>query len=423
MLKLVNKGLYKMYLEIENIGHFKKTKIEIDGITVVAGENQTGKSILAKSLYSVFHGYSNINKKIFNMRKNFLIRDVQQFFRDSRVFVRNTFIEIVCEKILQSKNENDIKNLLNSLLKKNVIKDKKIDINKLYDNIKMVLSIKDDEILAQSFFNLFDSEYSNQIVNISNNQNGIINLFISENKIGIKLLNNVIKGLNRPKVELVNNVVFFDDPFILDELNRQFDDYSSVEHRNELCKMIKNSISEKNIIEKLVVKERLEKIYKLIDTITSGEIMFDKNDGNFKYKIDNTNNEKLHLKNLATGLKTFAIIKQLLAGNILRKKGILILDEPEVHLHPEWQLKFAEILVLLQKEFDLHILINTHSDYFVEAIELYSKLHKIAEKCQYYLTNNIDDAFFVKTVTNNTEKIYSKFVKPFDKLDVIEKKY
>lgn len=39
----------------------------------------------------------------------------------------------------------------------------------------------------------------------------------------------------------------------------------------------------------------------------------------------------------------------LLEGGVLRKKDILILDEPEIHLHSEWQIIYAELIVVLQK--------------------------------------------------------------------------
>ena len=52
---------------------------------------------------------------------------------------------------------------------------------------------------------------------------------------------------------------------------------------------------------------------------------------------------------------------------------IIIIDEPEIHLHPEWQLIFAELIVLIQKEFGMHILLNTHSPYFLNAIQVFSK--------------------------------------------------
>ncbi len=40
-----------MKIELENIGALKKANVKIDGLTVIAGENDTGKSTLGKALY------------------------------------------------------------------------------------------------------------------------------------------------------------------------------------------------------------------------------------------------------------------------------------------------------------------------------------------------------------------------------------
>lgn len=43
-----------MILEIKNIGKFNEAKIEIKGITVIAGPNNTGKSTIGKFLFLYF---------------------------------------------------------------------------------------------------------------------------------------------------------------------------------------------------------------------------------------------------------------------------------------------------------------------------------------------------------------------------------
>jgi len=40
-------------VKIENIGMVKKADIKLDGLTIVAGENDTGKSTLGKILFAV----------------------------------------------------------------------------------------------------------------------------------------------------------------------------------------------------------------------------------------------------------------------------------------------------------------------------------------------------------------------------------
>ena len=43
-----------MKLSISNLAKIKQADIDIDGITVVAGENNTGKSTIGKVLFSTF---------------------------------------------------------------------------------------------------------------------------------------------------------------------------------------------------------------------------------------------------------------------------------------------------------------------------------------------------------------------------------
>ncbi|MGP1576275.1 MAG: AAA family ATPase [Treponema sp.] len=129
----------------------------------------------------------------------------------------------------------------------------------------------------------------------------------------------------------------------------------------------------------------------------------------FKSDIDE---EEVNIANLSTGLKTFTIIKTLLQNGYLDEKGALILDEPEVHLHPEWQLLLAKIIVLLQKEYHMHILINSHGPYFIHAIEVYAKQQKI-DKPKFYLTK--EDSYgriTMQDVSDNLDPIYTLLYRP-----------
>lgn len=44
-----------MKIQLKNVGLFKEVLVEIKGITVIAGENGTGKSTIGKSLYATFN--------------------------------------------------------------------------------------------------------------------------------------------------------------------------------------------------------------------------------------------------------------------------------------------------------------------------------------------------------------------------------
>ncbi len=98
---------------------------------------------------------------------------------------------------------------------------------------------------------------------------------------------------------------------------------------------------------------------------------------------------------------------------------MLILDEPETHLHPEWQKLFAKVLVLLVKELDVNILLTTHSVYFALAIDTYMRQFEIENQTNFYITEYIDDNKYqvnYKCVNDNLSEIYADFVKPFNEL-------
>lgn len=101
----------------------------------------------------------------------------------------------------------------------------------------------------------------------------------------------------------------------------------------------------------------------------------------------------------------------------LNRGDVLLIDEPEVNLHPEWQVVFAEILVLLQKEVGLIIYVNTHSPYFARAIEVKMAEYGIASKGNFYLLQENESGLCTcSDVTQNTEKIYSMLYKPLEEL-------
>ena len=80
---------------------------------------------------------------------------------------------------------------------------------------------------------------------------------------------------------------------------------------------------------------------------------------------------------------------------------------------------YAEILVILQVNLDLHILINTHSPYFLNAIEVFSSKYCISDKCSYYLAENEGVRSKITDVTNNIEAIYQKLSRPLQTLENI----
>ena len=118
-----------------------------------------------------------------------------------------------------------------------------------------------------------------------------------------------------------------------------------------------------------------------------------------------------------------AVIERCLSLGIIKEGSILILDEPEIHLHPEWQLKYAEFIIILQKALNLTVLITTHSPQFLRAIECYMDKYEIMDRLNVYSIEN-------GSITNvsyseyGISEIYDKLSKPYDELQqMLDEKY
>ncbi len=120
-----------------------------------------------------------------------------------------------------------------------------------------------------------------------------------------------------------------------------------------------------------------------IDGLIGGKFKYDEENKIFLFEKDG---EDYPMQNTSSGLKQLGIIQLLLENRELTENSFLILDEPEVHLHPEFQVQFAEILVLLAKNLNITVYVNTHSPFLAEAFEVYSKYYMMYDKTNFYLT-------------------------------------
>ena len=410
-----------MKLTINNIGKLKNAEVEINGITVIAGENDTGKSTVGKILWSVFNGFYKIDEKVYKEKVSELEKIVDKLmkengynkitdnFKDFFGIFDRTEEKIAIEILKNNKNysENEIKIIIN-----NYKKDLKIgNISNFVQEINDTLKILDEEIIKVIISRVMNREFHNQINTVFSKEKrniGKINFEIKEMNIDLNIENNKISDI-RNYFTLNNEIMYIDNLSILDK-----HDYEDENHQTHLERNV-FSENENNVISEIKVQKKLNNIYQKLNNVLSGEILENKNDK----LIYRKNGEDIDLKNLSAGLKTFAIIKMLLQNGTLEENGTIILDEPEIHLHPEWQVKLAELIILFQKEFGMHILLTTHSPYFLNTIEVFSERHKIDDKCKYYVAENEGNSSIIKDVTGNTREIYRKLARPIQDLENI----
>lgn len=417
-----------MKLTINNIGKLKNAEVVIDGITVITGENDTGKSTVGKVLWSVFNSFYKVYEQIEKERIDFVNEQIYSYVKNldkSDNVKKKTLdmaIDIIQNYSIYYRNEENIKNYITEKFKENnYFVDAKV-IEELTGDLYVVLGIKSIEIISSIIEQKLSTEFHDEIKNKNTEsqeetsvelciRNKILNFNIEE---GINVAGEFVENLKGDidDFDLATEAVFIDNPFIIDDIENIFEQKKKNYRQHLVSKLYYNR--NENTVKKMYVNEKLEKIYKKLNSIASGKITIKNLDVYYK-----DSKMEINAKNLSTGLKTFAIIKMLLQNGTLEENGTIILDEPEIHLHPEWQLKFAELIVLLQREFGMHILLTTHSPYFLNAIEVFSERHKIDDKCKYYVAENEGNSSIIKDVTGNTREIYRKLARPIQDLENI----
>ena len=404
-----------MKLKISNFAKIEEADIKIDGITVICGDNDTGKSTIGKILFAVFN-YDNFrNERVKNDFRRKLYQILVKYLFEGKI--EHYYFDImynIYNSIDYPYNEINTEKIFN-ILKKN-IPDKILQnindetIYKAVNDILKVMSVSEDKLTFEIMGDYFGTIFEYQINNLFNkNANAVLELEIKNQKMNIEFKNDECLKFESD-FNIIHNAFYIDNPFIVNYINSDIDTDNFI-----LEKTIQDFISDdnKNVFDSVKNKEILEKVYDVLNSIMNTKIINKDDDFYLHY---NENDIEIKLGNLSAGLKSFVIIKRLLENGSLNEKDVLILDEPEIHLHPKWQLVYAELIVLLQKYFNLTITITTHSHYFLEAINRFSKRHNIDERVNFYITELSENKCNIvfKNVNDNLDIIYKKMYEPLE---------
>ena len=420
-----------MKLYMENIGKLANTEITIDGITVIAGKNGTGKSTVSKSLYSIFSGFYDYNEKIIELRNYMIMREMRK--QTSSFFlmqINQDKLNLFFHSLHQNRsnfigNKSNLKEAIISFVSENVseeyldfdearIFEKNIN-DEMLDGIISVLQIGEMTFLEYILDGTFETEFNGQVKNISKEDKyAKVSIEIKDKTTLVEIDGDDNFKIVNP-ILLTKKIVYIDDPYIIDSLEQngifRLPRYEYLNHTDDLIDLLDG-----NSPESILADDSLDMINEHLKRV--GQVNIIKERNRYLYNFSNSE-EKINIKNASTGLKAFLIIKLLIERGALQKNGSIILDEPETHLHPDWQLIFAELIVLLNKYLGMHIMINSHSPYFIRAIEVYSKKHNIDDKLRFYLAyNNFETNLSeINEVTDSTDEIYSALAAAFDILE------
>ena len=414
-------------LELNDVGPIHNAELEINKINIIGGQNSTGKLTSSKLLYCFLKANSsnrdklvasslldklnkfNFSLRYFNDEDGDIFHDLVYKTRKMRKFIKNRhydnfddlldwFDEIeslfndAMEELEDQSEEESYKNLVNEFNNiKYVIKIVEESSNEFFTEVMKELMFSELEIEFPSDFGhakFYDAEKSYFTFDVDFKEAN----FKSEGKFNI-------------------NEVFYLESFSI------FDNYLSNDFDCEHVSDLKEHLFPKKIPSKMFEDESLIKLEEIIGDIVGGRIIKKKDDLVF---VSSNSSYTCSMKNTASGIKQIAVIQSLLKNRFLGKNCVLIMDEPEVNLHPEWQIKLARILVLLAKEGDITVYINSHSPMFIEAMDTFAEYYDFEDYTNYYLsiTSEKENMFdFIKVDSDELYLIYDNLGDPYDYLD------
>lgn len=406
-----------MKLSMRNVAKIESADLELKGITVIAGNNNTGKSTVGKTVYSLFNSMVNINSKIRDQKASLIAKFFdQKLFEDPNDrfdwLQRGLHSPLHwAQRIAGYSQYSEIRAFLIDVLGERY--DEPF-IDSLINDILEINNLPEDRLVKSAISVYFRRIFYGEIGNIyQENANTVIDAQIAGKTIHLKFKENVCTDLVR-QIDITNEAVYLDNPFVLDKLNTSLSGLNDIQ-RNVIRKLLHTMEAVDNVVQQDYISEKLKPVMSQLNKVSAGIVEI--GEARSYYYKDSVKGKKLNLSNLSAGLKSFVIIKMLLENGTLKERDVLILDEPEIHLHPEWQLIYAELIVLLQKAFDLTIVLTTHSQHFLEALQFFSEKYGRTDYCTYYLSQQSERGCVIQDVSSDIRQIYSQMVDPSILLD------
>ena len=410
----------------------KKAEVTLNRLCVIAGENDNGKSTIGKIVFCIVKAL-NKHKEELNASKE---HEVQEFFQDFYFTLRshlNDEIDKSARSIVFKQMDLLLREDVNAetsmqlfddtwqiLMQHNVLSMSDLSfIDEFKQKLISIVEEPEDQkrVLERAFTKTFVSEFDSQVL-FRGADEGSIQLWDDS----LKLLELIVDKGNKVSVYedakpiLIRDATFIETPLLLNFYSLLIRSQTQLDKRGARRLGVPyTTLHTKDLFDKLIEPpaefQDLD-LLELIASVIDGEVSYSSTDGDFVYQKEG---ERISIKNTASGIKVFGMLQILVANDFIDKNTLIIFDEPENHLHPNWQLKLAKILVELANS-GVFVIVSSHSPYLIEALERYSEVKGLKDETSFYLAKNNE-------VENKSQlpEIFALLSEPFEQLRELDK--
>ena len=429
-----------MELKVNNVNKIQNAEIHLNGLTVIVGPNNSGKSTIGRTLFTTIKAVANSNYSTDLQRRKRLEKYAESLYQrvrglswETRDVISSVFPNGSFRFMNEIVNAEDVIELLNT--KRSIIesldiipRQKNLILTDI-DNIKILFEESDnkEKIIKTELSYLVESEFKNRFCAIGTQTSSVELNSEGTSKIVYDVEKNIVRNVKCTDTDFIDDATYVESPLYLHMLDTiiRAKTYREVNKKKSLMLFTMVPFHIKDLAEKMMNAARhplLEYDRSLsIDQITGGTFAYDEESQQIVYKT--TEGNTYSSINIASGLKTFGVLQLLLKGNYIGPNHMLIWDEPENHLHPEWQIKLAEIFVKLAKG-GQPILITTHSPYFLQAIKFYSSKEKFEKYVNYYIPADRDNNLVeLEEISRDLNRAFQLLAEPMNKIMEMDTEY
>lgn len=425
---------YSMELRLNNVNRINTADIKVNGLTVIVGPNNSGKSTIGRTLYSIVKAIANANFASEEDNDDRLRKHVNSMYSRIRGLRRNDSLNKLIEMfprnstafIQQIHKAADASAFVHE--KEKLIKD--LDIvprqkSLLLEDVKnIIICLTDNENLAAKLRTelqfLIESEFLNTFCSVESDKTSVELLSEGSQKLTFEARNNSIVEVRCADNKFVEDATYVESPLYIHLIEAiiRGSAYRETEipYPTLFSMMVPSHI--KDMAEKIMSAARHPIDHKDESSMDLKDVI----GGSFTYDdavhhiVFRSGKHQYSPLNVASGIKCFGIVDLLEKANFIGPNRLLIWDEPENHLHPEWQVLFAEKLVTLAKE-GVPVVVTTHSPYFLQAIRFYTAESSLGSYVNYYTPETDDNGLsMVKEVTNDLTPVFEKLTRPLDSI-------
>ena len=418
-----------MELKLSYVNRIKSADMKLNGLTVVVGPNNSGKSTIGRTLYSIVKAIANTKMVSDEDNDARLRRHVDSLysrlrglrFTDEREELTNTFPRNNNDFINQIKDSADpqgfIKERMSFISDLDVVPRQKKLLMEDMTNIGICLTNKENPAanLRTELQYLIESEFLNTFCSVGDGNTKVELYSEGTSKIEFTAHQNSVTNVKYDDSGFIEDATYIESPLyihLIDAIMRSRN-YRETEGNPGLFNtMVPSHI--KDMAEKIQNAARHpidQKAFSLMDvsTVIGGKFVYDRESHQIVFK---EGNNRFSTINVASGIKCFGIVDLLETANFIGPNRLLIWDEPENHLHPEWQVVFAEKLVKLAKE-GVPVLVTTHSPYFLQSIRFHAGKEKLSNYVNYYMPEVGEDQLStVVDVTDDLTGVFERLTEP-----------